>query len=186
MTDRPGRLLLVTSRSAEARRLTAWLAEGTACDVTCAFDLRTALALCRRGGFALVLAADRLRDGSGLALLSFAKTVAPHVPAVLLSEHAPEALAMDEMAYVDAHVRPSDGARSLSDTALQLLRRPAPPSTRRDLEVERLPPARAEVPCSFAALRRPDPHERPPSAPPLPLQPVFATPPAGGRWGLAR
>jgi DNA-binding response OmpR family regulator len=102
----PGRLLLVCGDRAAARRLAAWLEQGTLLNVTVAHDGRTGWVLSQAGRWAALVADADLPDFPGLELLCQSKTLAPDVPTILLTEHDPAALALNELSFaVDSVLR---------------------------------------------------------------------------------
>lgn len=154
----PGRLLLVCGDRMAARRLAAWLEQGTVYNVTVAHDGRTGWVLSQAGRWAALVADADLPDFPGLELLCQSKTLAPDVPTILLTEHDPAALALNELSFaVDAVLRrPCDretllgtlarqvGAEALHDVAVTVALPPAPEAA----------PARKMPPAAFAAASR--------------------------------
>lgn len=102
----PGRLLLVCGDRADARRMKACLEAHTPFDVTVAHDGRTGWVLSQAGRFTVLIGDADLPDFPGLELLCQSKTLSPGVPTLLLTEHDPVALALDELSFaVDAVLR---------------------------------------------------------------------------------
>lgn len=103
----PGRVLLVFSRAADARDVAGWLTDALEMDLTVVRDFRVAQSLLLAAGpgrFRAVVAESDLRGGSGLELLSRARSLDPHVNTLLVSRFPTAALDMDEMFFVDHHI----------------------------------------------------------------------------------
>jgi len=120
----PGRVLLVFSRPADARDVAAWLTEALDMDLTVARDARVATSLLLAAGpgrFRAVISENDLRGGSGLELLSRAKSLDPHVTTLLVSRFPTEALDMHEMFFVDHHLPAGLSGERLCDEVTRAL-----------------------------------------------------------------
>ncbi len=103
----PGRVLLVFSRATDARDVSRWLTDALDMDLTVVRDFRVAQSLLLAAGpgrFRAVVCESDLRGGSGLELLSRAKSLDTHVTTILVSRFPTAALDMHEMFFVDHHV----------------------------------------------------------------------------------
>lgn len=103
----PGRVLLVFSRATDARDVSRWLTDALEMDLTVVRDFRVAQSLLLAAGpgrFRAVVCESDLRGGSGLELLSRAKSLDPAVATILVSRFPTSALDMHEMFFVDHHV----------------------------------------------------------------------------------
>lgn len=103
----PGRVLLVFSRAADARDVARCLTGALDMDLTVVRDYRVAQSLLLAAGpgrFRAIIAESDLRGGTGLELLSRAKSLDPAITSVLVSRFPTEALDMHEMFFVDHHV----------------------------------------------------------------------------------
>jgi CheY-like chemotaxis protein len=148
----PGRLLLVCGDRLAARRLAAWLEQGTLLNVTVAHDGRTGWVLSQAGRWAALVADADLPDFPGLELLCQSKTLAPDVPTILLTEHDPAALALDELTFaVDAVLGRPCSREELLET---LARHVGPGAVQETPSLERVPvPAPKMPPAAFPASR---------------------------------
>ena len=103
----PGRVLLVFSRATDARDVSRWLTDALEMDLTVVRDFRVAQSLLLAAGpgrFRAVVCESDLRGGSGLELLSRAKSLDPNVTSILVSRFPTASLDMHEMFFVDHHV----------------------------------------------------------------------------------
>lgn len=103
----PGRVLVVFSRAADARDVSRCLAAALDMDLTVVRDARVAQTLLQAGGpgrFRAIIAESDLPGGTGLDLLSRAKSLDSNITTVLFSRFQTEALDMHEMFFVDHHV----------------------------------------------------------------------------------
>ena len=103
----PGRVLLVFSRATDARDVSRWLTDALDMDLTVVRDFRVAQSLLLAAGpgrFRAVVCESDLRGGSGLELLSRAKSLDPNVTSILVSRFPTAALDMHEMFFVDHHM----------------------------------------------------------------------------------
>ncbi len=122
--DRPGRVLLVFSRPGDARDVSRWLTEALDMDLTVVRDFRVALSLLLAAGpgrFRAVIAESDLRGGTGLDLLSRAKSLDGAVTTLLVSRFPTEALDMHEMFFVDHHVPAGLPGERMCDEVLRAL-----------------------------------------------------------------
>jgi hypothetical protein len=123
-TDHPGRVMLVFSRAADARDVARWLTDALDMDLTVVRDFRVAQSLLLAAGpgrFRAVIAESDLRGGTGLELLSRAKSLDGAVTTLLVSRFATEALDMHEMFFVDHHVPAGLPGERLCDEVLRAL-----------------------------------------------------------------
>ena len=103
----PGRVLVVFSRAADAREISRCLAAALDMDLTVVRDARVAQTLLLAAGagrFRAIIAESDLPGGTGLDLLSRAKSLDANITTVLFSRFQTEALDMHEMFFVDHHV----------------------------------------------------------------------------------
>lgn len=122
--DHPGRVMLVFSRPGDARDVARWLTDALDMDLTVVRDFRVALSLLLAAGpgrFRAVIAESDLRGGTGLDLLSRAKSLDGAVTTLLVSRFPTEALDMHEMFFVDHHVPAGLPGERLCDEVLRAL-----------------------------------------------------------------
>ena len=123
-TPRAGRVMLVFSRPSDARDVSRWLVEALDLDLTVVRDARVAASLLRaagRGRYRAIICEADLRGGSGLELLSQAKSLDPSVTSVLVSRFRSEVLNMDELFFVDHHVPAGLPGERMTDEVLRAL-----------------------------------------------------------------
>lgn len=102
-----GRVMLVFSAPIDGRNVSRRLSCALDMDLTVVRDFRVAQSLlfaAGRGRFRAIIAESDLRGGTGLELLSRAKSLDGTVTTLLVSRFATAALDMDEMFFVDHHV----------------------------------------------------------------------------------
>ncbi len=120
----PGRALAVFSQATDARAVSAALGEALELDLTTVRDARVATALLEAPGtrrWRLVVAEHDLRGGSGIELLSRARSVDSDVVTVLVSRFPKEALDLDAMFFVDHHIRAGVSTDRLREEVLRAM-----------------------------------------------------------------